>query len=152
MTSPTAGSRGRVNERPETLNDVIRWLRAAPPGTILDSSSVLELLEPLVDEAPHPMTARATASTWRERLWTVPSDTRIGVTELSEAIGRSASWIYRRTGPSAGEECIPHSKLGGELVFIVAEVRDYLRCRSADGRLQLPSLPDVFPPPPNRSN
>jgi hypothetical protein len=64
--------------------------------------------------------------TWRERLWTVPAETRLGVHELAEALNRPKSWIYRRTGVKA-EGRIPHRKQGGELVFAAGEVRAWLR-------------------------
>ena len=65
--------------------------------------------------------------TWRERLWIVPPETRIGVRELAEATGRSRDWCYRRTARKAGEARIPHRKLDGELVFVVGEVREWIR-------------------------
>lgn len=68
-------------------------------------------------------------ATWRERLWTVPPETRIGVTELIEATGRSRDWCYRHTSPKAGDDRIPHRKLDGELVFVVGELREWIRRR-----------------------
>lgn len=65
---------------------------------------------------------------WREKLWIVPSETRIGTTELAEALGRNENWIYRRTQQSA-DDPIPHRKLDGSLVFRVGEVRAWLRKR-----------------------
>ncbi len=64
--------------------------------------------------------------TWRERLWTVPAETRIGVHELAEALNKPKSWIYRRTGENA-EDRLPHRKLGGELVFTAGEIRHWRR-------------------------
>ena len=66
--------------------------------------------------------------TWREKLWTVPEETRIGAYEMCEALGRTKSWLYHRTGPSAKDR-IPHRKLDGELVFVVGDVREWLRRR-----------------------
>ena len=63
---------------------------------------------------------------WRALLWTVDPETRIGRVELLEAVGRPASWLYRHTGPKA-EVRIPHRKLDGELIFLVGEVRAWLR-------------------------
>ena len=107
------------------LASLLMWLREAPPGTSLDAMLIAEELEGLVDvPAQEPMNARE--PTWREKLWTVPTDTRIGRDELLEAVGRSANWLYRHT--SAKSECsrIPHRKLDGELVFVVGEVRQWL--------------------------
>jgi len=82
-------------------------------------------------DAPEPRGPRLapdpTPETWRERLWTVPGETRIGVPELAEATGRSRDWCYRRTAKKAGEARIPHRKLDGELVFVVGEVREWIR-------------------------
>lgn len=64
--------------------------------------------------------------TWRERLWLVPGETRIGVEELAEALGRSKSWIYKRTQASAKDEMLPFRRLHGELCFRVGEIRTYL--------------------------
>ena len=63
--------------------------------------------------------------TWRERLWLVPAETRLGVAELCEALNRSSSWAYRRTGNS--EDPLPHRLLDGQLVFIAGEIRHWIR-------------------------
>src|SRR6267143_2157979 len=68
----------------------------------------------------------AAAASWRERLWTVPPETRIGAVELCEAIGRTKSWVYRCTGPKAAGPRLPHRLLHGELVFVVGELRQWL--------------------------
>ena len=81
--------------------------------------------EPSALKEPEP-TVQPTS--WRVLLWTVDSETRIGRAELLEAVGRPASWLYRHTGPSA-EARIPHRKLDGGLVFVVGEVRAWLRER-----------------------
>ena len=67
-------------------------------------------------------------TSWRVLLWSVDPETRIGRDELLEAVGRPASWLYRHTGPAA-ENRIPHRKLDGELIFLVGEVRAWLRDR-----------------------
>ena len=66
--------------------------------------------------------------TWRERLWVAPAETRIGTHELAEALGRPKSWIYARTQAGA-EDPLPHSKFDGTLVFMVGEVRAWIRER-----------------------
>lgn len=73
-------------------------------------------------------TSTEPAVPWRILLWTAPGETRIGRRELLEAVGRPASWLYRHTGPAA-EHRIPHRKLDGELVFVVGEIRAWLRER-----------------------
>src|SRR5690349_2838866 len=98
-----------------TLADVVRWLEQAPGDTLLPARSVLEMLRdaaaPAVDvvrpgHEPQPVT-------WRERLWIVPPETRLGVAELSEAIGRPRSWIYRHTSARSGLDLLPYRKLDG---------------------------------------
>lgn len=64
--------------------------------------------------------------TWRERLWRVPSEARIGVAELVEALGVSESWIYSRTRADADPR-LPHAKIGGSLVFKCGELRAWIR-------------------------
>src|SRR5207247_3862568 len=81
---------------------------------------------PAVDSQTSALSAPAPA-TWRERLWTVPPETRIGVAELAEALGRPPSWVWRHTGPKAPGARLPHRKLEGELVFVVSEIRQYVR-------------------------
>lgn len=66
------------------------------------------------------------APTWRALLWTIDPETRIGRDELLEAVGRPVSWLYRHTGEAAKDR-IPHRKLDGQLVFVVGEVRTWLR-------------------------
>ena len=69
------------------------------------------------------------AYTWREKLWVVPSETRIGTEELAEALGRPKSWVYARTEASA-EHKIPHRKLDGSfLVFVVGDIREWIEAR-----------------------
>lgn len=69
--------------------------------------------------------------TWRERLWTCPLDTRLGVRELAEALDRSADWVYRATNAKRaathGRDPLPCSRLDGVLVFTAGAVRAWLR-------------------------
>lgn len=74
-----------------------------------------------------PKKARETVElTWKERLWTAPAECRIGIQELTEAIGVSKSWAYNRTKKKA-DPCLPHAKIGGALVFKCGEVRAWIR-------------------------
>jgi len=77
----------------------------------------VELLREALDPAP---------STWRERLWVVPSETRLGVGEVAEALGRPKSYVYERTGSKA-ENPLPHRKLDGVLLFAAGELRAWIR-------------------------
>lgn len=118
-----------------TIADLDRWLAAAPEGTTLSARAVRDLLSSMELAASAAATAPAAEPqlelTWKERLWIVPAETRIGCRELAEAIGRPVSWIYRHTSSKAasegGYELLPFRKLDGELVFVVGEIRAWLR-------------------------
>lgn len=96
----------------------VDWLRAEleAEGTLEASRS--GTIRSAADPLPVP-------ATWRERLWTAPAETRLGVAEVCEAFGRPKSWLYRHT--SAGT--IPHRKFDGELLFVVGELRAWARER-----------------------
>ena len=74
-------------------------------------------------EAPPASSAAAPVPplSWRERLWSCPPETRLGVRELAEALGRPRSFVYR-----AARRGLPHRKLAGELTFIAGEVRRWV--------------------------
>lgn len=106
-------------------SELLSWLRQAPCGTMLNAAEIARQLESCIGTAEDTGVER-TSATWRERLWTAPSETRIGREELLEALGRPASWLYRHTGKKATCSLIPHRKLDGELQFVVGEVRRWL--------------------------
>ena len=111
----------------KSVAEFVVWLRGAPPGTTLSAESVLAVLE--ADAPPQFAASIAPVSSlisWRERLWTVPPETRLGVIELSEALGRAKSWTYRHTSRRSGLPRIPHRRLDGELVFVAGEVRAWI--------------------------
>jgi len=108
--------------------DVVAWLEAAPSGTQLSAAALRDWLAPLVAPSTPP---EPRAGTWRERLWTAPAETRLGVVEVAEAIGRPKSWVYRRTGESAAKARLPHRKLDGELVFTAGEIRHWVEQHEA---------------------
>lgn len=120
----------------ETISDLLAWCSRAPEGTSLDARVLARVLARILEDLadPNPVPAPAApqgipgATTWREKLWTVPSETRLGVTELCEALGRPRSWIYARTGPKA-EDPVPHRKLDGVLLFCAGELRAWIRDR-----------------------
>ena len=115
----------------EKLQDFLAWCELAPPGTLLLASEVAELLSdtPLDHQeghgTPDPLPIE-TPSTWRERLWIVPAETRLGVVEVAEALGRSRSFVYARTAVTAKNR-LPHRKLNGFLVFTAGELRTWIR-------------------------
>jgi hypothetical protein len=126
------------------LADFAAWLEAAPAGTQLDARAVLAVVRaaqpsagsgpgsggadrgaPCADDPASP----PPAASWRERLWTVPAETRLGAREVAEALGRPKSWVHRRTAPKAAE-CgaprLPHRKIDGALIFLAGEIRTWV--------------------------
>jgi hypothetical protein len=80
-----------------------------------------------IPEAVSDPTRDSRALCWRERLWVVPPETRLGVAEVVEATGRSRDWVYRHTSAAGAARRLPHRKLEGELVFTAGELRDWIR-------------------------
>lgn len=113
-----------------SLADFVDWLHLAPAGTKIEISALASQLTNLVtsrSEVPGPSASPAKSrATWKERIWTCPPQTRLGISELAEAIGKSTSWIYKRTGPSATDDKIPCRRLSGELVFLADEIRTWI--------------------------
>jgi predicted DNA-binding transcriptional regulator AlpA len=111
--------------------ELLRWLASAPEGTEVQAAALYRLLVAALDadEAPEPHGPALLAHEpgWRERLWTCPQETRLSIHELSEAIGKSTSWLYKRTGPKATGERIPCRRLAGELEFVAGEIRGWLQ-------------------------
>lgn len=111
------------------LEQLAQWAATAPPGTLVSAASLAESLAKAADGA----TAGGSAApdpepqTWRERLWTAHADVRVGVRELSEAIDRPESWVYRHTSPKSGLPLLPHRKFDGQLVFVVGEIRAWIQ-------------------------
>ena len=124
------------------LNDLRRWVAAAPAGTTVPTEALAEMLDALdVEPAPEIVKDAAPPLPWSFLLWTADPETRIGRSELLEATARPPSWLYRHTGPKAKHR-IPHRKVDGELVFLVGEVRRWLRDREeivVAGPLDVPS-------------
>jgi len=101
------------------------WLSQAPPGTLVPAELLAKALGVGTRDCGLSGLAQQPSS-WRERLWVVPPNTRLGVAELLEALGRTRSWIYRHTGPKSVRARIPHRKLDGELVFLAGELREWI--------------------------
>jgi predicted DNA-binding transcriptional regulator AlpA len=112
-----------------TLDELRAWAASAPAGTMLSASALAECLSNTVEIASEQRsTATATEPpTWREKLWTCPTDVRIGVREVSEALDRAESWVYRHTSRKSGIPLLPHKKLDGQLVFVVGEIRGWIQ-------------------------
>lgn len=115
----------------------------AGPGTPLeDARAALQQAREAVQQAedavreaeaqggqgPAPVTVEGPRWTWRERLWSAPAETRVGVAELVEALDVSESWVYSRTKKDA-DDPIPHRKFASSLRFVVGEVRAWCRER-----------------------
>lgn len=109
-----------------TPRDLLAWLAAAPEGTAIPAAALHRMLRDCLDggepEAPVPT---AEVPTWRTRLWTVPAETRLTLPEAAEALGKSRSWLYKRTGPKSRER-LPCRRLDGELVFVAGELRRWI--------------------------
>ena len=97
-------------------------------GAVLPASEVLSRLPEANEPESPPAESSPIELTWRERLWLVPAETRLGVAELCEALNRSSSWAYRRTGNA--EDPLPHRLLDGQLVFLVGEIRHWIRAHA----------------------
>ncbi len=111
-----------------TIAEFVAWLEHAPEGTTLSAAAVLEQLRDVEIRIESRAENREPRSepTWRERLWTAPAETRLGVRDVVEATGRSAHWVYRHARGADGWSRIPHRKLDGELVFLAGELRTWL--------------------------
>jgi hypothetical protein len=79
---------------------------------------------------PTPIVTEGDAASWRERLWTCPAETRLGVRELAEALDRSADWVYRAVDPKRSadraRDPLPCSRLDGVLVFTAGAIRRWV--------------------------
>ncbi len=136
------------NGKGNALEGLRQWLEDCPPGTLVPASQMLgaldrldggrpgDLPEGVPEDGPQGRSQRTGADStlpsalqqgsWRALLWTAPAEARIGRTELCEALGRPKSFVYRHTHCKA-KNPIPHRKLDGELVFVVGEIRTWLR-------------------------
>lgn len=123
-----------------TMSDLVTWLQSCPPGVTIPAQWLLEFLKdavraPDIQPAGVPVVEELN---WKEKLWIAPRETRMGVTELCEAFGKSRDWVYRYTSERAAARRIaggkpadrlPHRKLDGCLVFVVGEIREWIRGR-----------------------
>lgn len=116
----------------ETVSEFQVWCSRAPAGTQLQASEVAQILATCAPAAPpqHESATgpppHATPASWRERLWTVPAETRLGVVEVAEALDRPETYVYARTSSKARDR-LPHRRLGGRLVFRAGELRTWIR-------------------------
>lgn len=130
---------GTGSARFSSLAELLEWCRQSPSGTLLDAQEVGKIVDFALTEQGQvaqgvstpespTKTVESAPTDWREGIWTVPAETRLGVQEVAEALGKGKSWVYERTGPSA-EDPIPHRKLDGVNVFAAGELRAWIRSR-----------------------
>ena len=66
-----------------------------------------------------------TPETWRERIWRVPPETRLSVTDTAEALDCSRSFLYHDANTVAPR--IPHRRTrAGGPVYLAGELRSYI--------------------------
>lgn len=107
-----------------TSPELARALRAQADA-LQAMAAALEREEPADADGPERPPPRTEPASWRSRLWTEPPDRRIGVEEVAEAFGRSTSWVYKHVSPNVAG-ALPVRRFGGELVFLVGELRSWL--------------------------
>jgi hypothetical protein len=116
---------------------LLERLRGLPLGTLVPVEAILDALaddagaenevpQGGINGLPNGISETPQLQSWRTLLWTAPPECRIGREELAEAVARPRSWVYRHTQAKA-ERRLPHRKLDGELVFLVGEVRQWLK-------------------------
>lgn len=96
----------------------VRWVKEHLP----------ELEAPRAEIAP--AAAPQSEPTWRERLWTCPPETRLGVEEAAEALGWTRQQLYNHTSPSrikGGTTPIPCRRLEGSLLFLAGDLREWIQ-------------------------
>jgi predicted DNA-binding transcriptional regulator AlpA len=110
-----------------TLAERIQALTALLPASATVTLPVAQLREWLADDAPAGGAASLNVTaTWRERLWTCPPETHLGVRDVAEAVGRPRSWVYRAVSGKREAHRLPARRLDGELVFTAGDVRTWL--------------------------
>ncbi len=123
--------------------EIVEWLQAAPEGTLVRADAIAERLvaydkrSPVI-EAPRAIAHDGGSTPLLDRFWRLPADTRLGVKQLVEALGKPRSWIYRRTGSQSDLPKLPHKRDGSRLVFVVGEVKQYLNDHEV--RIVAPSI------------
>ncbi len=117
-----------------TLTERLRVLADTLPDDATVTLGVGTVRGWLSDEpsaAPPSLATPVEKAGWRERLWTCPPDTRLGVKEVAEAVGRSVDWTYRACSTAHAAEHgrgpLPYSKIDGVSVFAAGTVRDWLQ-------------------------
>ncbi len=112
-----------------TFEQLLSLVRECPPGTLIPTTVVADALgNHSPSQSPDAnIVALLPAQSWRENLWAVPAETRLGIDQLCEAISRKRSWCYRHTSRKSDLPRIPHRKLDGQLVFVAGEIRTWIQ-------------------------
>ena len=121
-----------IGTAPLALHPLVERLQTITDGMPAGSSVTLpvDTLRAWLADAPgaaRPDPSPLHPGTWKVWLWTVPDQTRLNRPQLLEAIDKSASWLYKQTSASPAERTLPFRKHGGDLVFVVAEIRAWLQ-------------------------
>ena len=124
----------KFNQTRVSMSDSIR--AAAQPATIQSliaaevTASLLSALEAKGRE--HATTRPAESSprepSWRERLWTVPPETRLTQKEMLEAFDRGRTWL--NTDAKDLDPKIPYRVELGRPVYLAGELRDWIKSQS----------------------
>lgn len=116
----------------QTMEELMEWLEASPPWVQVPAQELGAQIRALqaarsepAAEAPEP--ASAPTESWREKIWTVHPDTRLRRDEVCEALGKSTSWLYKKT--SAREIPCRLDGESGELVFRAGDLRTWIRAQ-----------------------
>src|SRR5574341_275824 len=128
LVAPQAPVAPRASDGAMTLGELRRAVEALPVGTLLTLPREA-LLKALINSTTVETIDATTAPTWRERLWTCPAETRLGVPEIADALGRPPSWVYRAVSAARGSERLPARRLDGELVVEADALREWVRRR-----------------------
>lgn len=114
----------------DKINEFIAWCERAPGNLQVSAAWVAEQLRaaleqeegcamPAVEVQPAPV-----ETSWRERIWTVPDETRLTVDECAEALGKSRAWLYAR-GDELG---IPYRvEKSGRRAYVAGEITEWIR-------------------------
>jgi len=90
------------------------------------SNAVIHILADHDSPEPETVSTGEVLASWRERVWLVPDETRLGVRDVAEALSRSTSWVYKKASRAAGSRGLPCRKLEGELAFTAGELRAWI--------------------------
>jgi hypothetical protein len=114
-----------------SVTDLQDSLRRLPPSASVPVGWVLDTLGACDVMVPATLMQEPEPASWRALLWTVPPETRLSSREAAEALGRSLSWVHKRTSEKYVEghdvAPLPHRSLGGELAFMAGELRAWIK-------------------------